>query len=93
MWFSSGWAFIILWLTPIYPFYDTSMYVGASMRVKGMEATASGIVIMAQSIAGLVVSLITALTPLACTMYTLHITLTLFIISILLITYSAKREG
>ena len=91
MWFSSGWVFIILWLTPIYPFYDTSMYVGASMRVKGMEATASGIVIMAQSIAGLVVSLITALTPLAYTMYILHIILTLFIISILLITYSARR--
>ena len=91
MWFSSGWLFIILWLTPIYPFYDTSMYVGASMRVKGMEATASGIVIMAQSIAGLVVSLITSLTPLAHTIYILHIVLALFIISTSLIIYSVKN--
>lgn len=91
MWFSSGWLFIILWLTPIYPFYDTSMYVGASMKVRGLEATASGIIIMAQSMAGLAVSLITALFPLAHTVYILHIILVLFLVSILMVMYSSKN--
>jgi len=93
MWFSSGIVFIILWLTPLYPFYDTSIYVGASLKVKGIEATASGIVVMAQSLAGLLVSVITSLIPIAHSIYILYTTLLLTIFSTILIIYSIRVES
>ncbi len=58
MWLSPPLIFVLIWLIPVYPFYDTSMYVGASIRIRGIEATSSGIIVMAQSIAGLLVALL-----------------------------------
>ena len=58
---ADGLPVLILWILPIYPFYDTSMYVGAARYLGRHEATSAGIVLTGESAAGLLMMTVSGL--------------------------------
>lgn len=57
--------FILLWLVPIYPFYDTSIYALLSRSTKSYESTATGLLASVYSLAGITLLLMNMYLPIS----------------------------
>jgi nitrate/nitrite transporter NarK len=55
--------FIILWMLPVYPFYDTSIYAIISRSTSRYEATVTGFISTINSLAGLSLLLLNSTVP------------------------------
>jgi len=56
--------YILLWLIPIYPFYDTSIYAILSRNTNKYEATATGFLASINSLAGVLIIILNTIKPL-----------------------------
>jgi hypothetical protein len=53
----------LLWIIPIYPFYDTSIYAVISRSTRMYEATSTGFLASVNSLAGLLIIILNTITP------------------------------
>jgi MFS family permease len=55
--------YVLLWIIPIYPFYDTSIYAVISRSTRMYEATSTGFLASVNSLAGVLIILLNTITP------------------------------
>lgn len=55
--------YVLLWVLPIYPFYDTSIYAVISRSTRMYEATSTGFLASVNSLAGVLIILLNTIAP------------------------------
>lgn len=82
--------FIILWLIPVYPLYDTSLYSIISWKTERFEASATGFTASVTSLAGISILILNTVLKIERVEFYLALTISMFTLSI---TYLLKTKG